>query len=129
MKKQLARITGARLEIKERGILMFYITVNYEEGCSQSVGGLALDNFSKEKDTRVGTAYGCEMIRRVLLELDVDDFSEMKDLMIWVYGEGEGFNFSPKGVSRLKVDKGSNTGLIFEDVYKEFTHEFTEVLK
>ena len=77
MNKKLAKIRKAGLEIKERGILNFWIFVDYEEGCSQGIGGMALDEYDKEKEERVGTAYGCEMIRRLLLELNVDDFSEM----------------------------------------------------
>lgn len=117
--KQLAKITSARLQIKERGILNFLIQVNYEEGTGQGIGGIALDQYSKEKDSRIGTAYGCEMIRRILLCLDVNDFSEMAGMHIWVYGDGHGFSFQPKGIARLNVDGGENV-LIFDDVAKEF---------
>ena len=34
----------------------------------QGIGGIALDEYCKEKKERIGTAYGCEMIRRLLLE-------------------------------------------------------------
>jgi len=37
MNKQLAKITSAGLEIKERGILNFWIFVDYEDGGSQGV--------------------------------------------------------------------------------------------
>ena len=120
MNKQLAKISGAKLEIKERGILNFWIHVNYEEGCSQGIGGIALDEFNKDKDERVGTAYGCEMIRRILISLSVDDFSEMKGKHIWVIGEGDGFSFEPKGIQALHVDDGKSKPLIFKDVFKEF---------
>ncbi len=124
MNKQLAKITSARLEIQERGILGFWIHVDYEEGCSQGIGGIALDEYSKEKKARIGTAYGCEMIRRALLEMKVNDFSEMKGLMIWVLGEGEGFNFTPKGIKLLNVDKAKGDGFIFDDVFQEFKGGF-----
>ena len=78
MNKQLAKITKAGLEIKERGILTFWIHVEYEEGCCQGIGGIVLDSYDKAKGMRVGTAYGCEMIRRILTALNVNDFSEMK---------------------------------------------------
>ena len=71
----------------ERNILSFWIFVDYEEGFSQGVGGIALDSPKKEKQPdgtekfvkRQGTAYGCEVIRRLLLALGVNDLSEMKD--------------------------------------------------
>lgn len=121
MNKQLAKISSAKLEIKERGILNFYIFVDYEDGCSQGVGGIALDEYDKVKKERVGTAYGCEMIRRLLLTLDVNDFSEMKNKYVWVYGKGSGFGFTPTGISLLNNDKPKGSKpLIFQDVYNEF---------
>ena len=120
MNRKLAKITKAKLEIKERGILNFWIYVDYEEGCSQGIGGITLDDYDEEKKRRVGTSYGCEMIRRILLELDVDDFSEMKGKMIWVYGEGDGFSFKTKGIKSLDVDNKKSKKLIFDDVYNEF---------
>jgi hypothetical protein len=120
MNRQLAKITDAGLEIKDRGILTFWIHVNYEDGGSQGIGGLCLDDYNKEKKTRVGSAYGCEMIRRLLIELDVNNFNEMKGKIIWVHGEGSGLSFTSKGIERLKVD-GGREPLIFEDVYNEFS--------
>ena len=49
MNKELARITSASLEIKERGILNFWINVDYENGFSQGIGGIVLDAYDKEK--------------------------------------------------------------------------------
>lgn len=118
--KQLAKITKASLEIQERGILNFWIHVDYEEGCSQGVGGICLDSYDKEKERRVGTAYGCEMIRRMLVELRVNDFSEMKGKHIWVLGEGEGLAFKPTGIQGLKGDGGSKTGVVFSQIAEEF---------
>jgi hypothetical protein len=120
MNKVLAKISKASLEIQERGILNFWIYVDYEDFGSQGVGGIVLDTFDKEKDSRVGTAYGCEMIRRMLLELCVNDFSEMKGKHIWVYGEGYGLSFKPKGFSALKSDNSKSNPLIFDDIHKEF---------
>ena len=61
------------------------------------------------------------MIRRLLLELQVDDFSEMKGKYIWVLGEEEGLSFTPKGIQRLSVDGGSNSKpLIFQEVFDQF---------
>lgn len=119
MNKQLAKITSAKLEIKERQILNFWIFVDYEEGGSQGLGGYALDEWDQDKKRRVGTAYGCEMIIRLLRTLDVNDFSEMAGKHIWVYGEGEGLGFKPKGVQLLFSEK-LNEPLIFEDVINEF---------
>lgn len=121
MIKQLAKIKKASLEIKERGILNFSIHVDYEEGCSQCVGGIALDTYDKTSDKRIGTAYGCEVIRRLLLCLNVNDFSEMSEKIIWVYGEGDGLRFKAKGISDLYVNGKTVEPVIFDDILSEFT--------
>jgi hypothetical protein len=117
--EKLAKISKASLEIKERGILNFWIHVDYEEGMSQGIGGLSLDTYDPEKEKRVGTAYGCEVIRRLLLALDVNDFSEMKGKMIWVIGKGEGLSFRPIGIKPLRVDSKNAEPVIFDDILPE----------
>ena len=118
--KKLAKISKASLEMQERGILNFWIHVDYEEGMSQGVGGICLDEWDKERDSRVGTAYGCEMIRLLLIELGVNDFSEMKGKTIWVLGHGEGLRFKPTGIKALNVDNKKAAGVVFSDVAKSF---------
>lgn len=125
MKTELAKIRKAHLEIQERGILNFWIHVDYESGCSQGVGGLCLDTYDKIKEKRVGTAYGCEVIRQLLLCLGVNDFSEMSGKHIFVLGEGDGLSFKPKGIRRLRNDAGSEEikEVIFDKIFKEFINE------
>lgn len=119
MNKQLAKIEKASLEIKERGILNFWLYVKYEEGGNQGVGGISLDTWDEGKKSRVGTAYGCEVIRRLLLCLKVNDFSEMGGKMVWVIGTGSGLGFTPKGIESLSVD-GEKQTVIFADILEEF---------
>lgn len=119
MEKKLAKVSKATLDIQERGILNFWVYVDYEEGLSQGVGGICLDDYDPVLKTRVGTAYGCEMIRQLLLIFGVNDFSEMKDKMVWVLGEGDGFSFTPKGFESLKVN-GKQRRLLFSEVFEKF---------
>ena len=119
MEKKLAKVSKATLEIQERGILNFWVYVDYEEGCSQGVGGIALDEWDNEREERTGTAYGCEMIRQMLLLFKVNDFSEMKGKMVWVLGEGKGLSFTPKGLEVLRVD-GDPRKVIFSEVFDKF---------
>lgn len=116
--EKLARITSSSLEIKDRGILNFWIMVDYEEGMSQGIGGIALDEYSEHLKERVGTAYGCEMIRQLLLCLNVNDFKEMIGKDIFVLGDGNGLSFKPNGIRALKADGGKK--VIFDDVFKMF---------
>lgn len=121
MNKQLAKVTRATLEIKERGILSFWVLVDYEEGCSQGVGGIALDTYDKTKEQRVGTAYGCEMIRQLLLFFGVNNLEECKGQAVYVLGEGEGFSFKPKGFEHLRIYRnGRPERIVFDKIYEEF---------
>ena len=119
--KMLAKISRASLEIQERGILNFLIHVDYEDGYSQAVGGIVLDSYCKVRGERVGTAYGCEMIRRILIELCVDDFSEMNGKHIWVIGEGYGFSFRPTGIQALRGDNPNSKPVIFSEIAEMFS--------
>lgn len=128
--KNLAKISKARLSM-DRDILSFWIFVEYEEGGGQGIGGITLDNPKKQRQPdgtekfikRQGTAYGCEVIRRLLAALGVNDFSEMKGRNIWVLGTGEGFGFEPIGIQKLRSDLGDKDPVIFDDILKEFTNE------
>lgn len=122
--EKLAKITSASLCI-ERTILSFWIHVNYEDGMGQGIGGLALDTYDKSKNRRIGTAFGCEVIKRLLVELNVNDFSEMTEKIIWVIGSNDSYgNFEPKGIRALNVDKVSKTeGVIFSNILEEFKGE------
>ncbi len=127
MIKKLARITSASLEIKDRGILNFWINVDYEEGMSQGIGGFSLDQYDNVKKRRIGTAYGCEVIRQLLEALDVNDFSEMKGKMIYVLGtqeNGSMLSYRPKGIEALRLNGGKT--VIFDDILKEMVGEQDE---
>ena len=118
MNKALARISSASLDIHDRGILTFYIYVDYEDGMSQGIGGYALDEYDEKLKQRVGTAYGCEVIRQLLLVLGVNNFSEMVNKDIWVLTEGTGLNVKPLGIQTLRAD-GSKS-VIFNDILDQF---------
>lgn len=112
MEKKLAKVKSATLEIKERGILNFWVFVDYEDGLSQGVGGIILDDYDKERETRIGTAYGCEMIRQLLLFFNVNNLEECRDQMVYVTGEGKGLSFKPNGFEHLYVNiKSSSSAL------------------
>ena len=124
MEKKLAKITKAHLEIQERGILNFWIFVDYEEdGFSRGIGGIALDTWDAVKRKRIGSAFGAEVIRQLLICIDVNDFSEMRGKYIWVIGEGEGMQFTPKGIQSLNTEKSKGMRVIWEEILKEFGEE------
>ena len=121
MKEKLARVTKARTEWKDRSIFNFNIFVDYEDFGSQMIGGIGLDEYSKEHERRIGTAYGCEMLMQVLQVLDVNDLHEAEGKLIYVLGEGDGLSFRPKGIKQLSLDGGKS--VIFADVAEEFINK------
>lgn len=102
MIKQLAKVRSAGLNILDRGIMTIDIYVDYEEFGSQNVCNIVIDDHDKKLKKRVGTEYGCNLIRNILVEFNVNDLHEMKGQVIWVLGEGEGLQFKPLGVQSLK---------------------------
>lgn len=123
MIKKLAKVTSATMEIKERGILNFWVMVDYEDGFSQGVGGISLDTWDEDKARRVGTAYGCEMIRQLLMFFGVNNLHEAKGQVVYVTGE-EGdhlLSFKPNGFEHLNVSKeGRPESINFNEIAKEF---------
>jgi len=121
---KLAKVESASFEIKERGILNFWVHVAYEDGCNQGVGGLALDTWNKDLNRRVGTAYGCEMIRQLLLFFGVNNLTEAKGQVVYVVGEGEGLSFRPTGLKHLRVLKDKRPEYIcFNEILEQFGGE------
>jgi len=118
MSEKLAKITSASLKIQDRGVFMFLMNVEYEEGLSQGVGGICLDDYDELKNKRVGTAEGCNLIMAILKELGVNDFSEMKGRYIFVIGKGSGFDFKVKGFRSLRVDNKNSSPVIYSDFFK-----------
>lgn len=121
--KKLAKVESAGLEIKDRGILTFWINVKYEDGFNQGVGGLCLDEYDKQSQTRVGTAYGCEMIRQLLLFFNVNNLVDAKGQIVYVCGEGtRSLDFTPSGLEHLRVNSNDKTtsSICFNTIRDQF---------
>lgn len=117
---ELAKISNVFIGIEDHSIMTFEITVDYESYGSQVISGYALDKYDINKKRRVGTAYGCEIIRRIIEEFNISNFEELKGKHCWIFGEGEGFTFKPKGIKSLCVDNKHSSGINFNDIYNEF---------
>lgn len=81
-----ALITSATLGIEDHGLLTVSLCFEYECGC-QCFGGHVLDQYDKGKERRVGTAYGCEYIQRVMAAVGVSEWSQLKGKHVRVRAE------------------------------------------
>lgn len=87
-----AQIEDTRLGIEDHGIFNLTLVLKWdiEEGSStgQGFGGI-LDNPNKERNGRIGTAYGCEFIKRVLKTVGVRNWEDLKDKYVRIkHGDG-----------------------------------------
>lgn len=60
------------------------------EGCGVGFGGYALDNYDRAKDVRVGTDYGAEYIRRLMVTLGVESLRAIDGMVVRVRWSGDG---------------------------------------
>lgn len=80
MNKQLCNVTKVCTSYQDRRILILDVFVDLESGGSLSVFNMCLDTYDQDKKQRVGTTYGCEMLRQTLAFFGVDDLSQIKEL-------------------------------------------------
>ena len=64
MIKHLCKVTGASLSYQDRKIMVLNLFVNLEDGGSLVVFNNVLDSYDETRKHRVGSAYGCELIRQ-----------------------------------------------------------------
>lgn len=119
MDYKLAKITKVGFGYQDRRIMVLNIFVDYEDIGSQNICGLVLDSYDDILKRRVGSAYGCEMIRTLLDTLGVNEVEGARGKYIYVAGEGTGFQFKPHGFKTLKVD-GEVKEMVFKDILTMF---------
>lgn len=122
MKKELAVITSASLGLHNGLILTTSLMAEYESGGCQNVGGIALDTYNKKKESREGTAAGCELIRQLLLFFGVSDLSEVKNHVCYVLYEGEGLARNPRGLENIafSANDSKKSQVVYKDIFDNF---------
>jgi hypothetical protein len=78
-----AKINSTMLGYEDHGIFSFYLNLDYD-GSGQSAGGYALDSYIKEKDKRIGTVLGMQLIIEILKTLDIESWEKLKGTYIRV---------------------------------------------
>ena len=72
-----AKIISTMLGVEDHGIFSFWLILNYGTFSGQGFGGYCLDNYDKEKKIRVGTAFGCQVIMRILKVVGVEKWEDL----------------------------------------------------
>lgn len=72
-----AVLDTAELCIEGHGIFTCLLSFDFG-GFHQGMGAYGLCHFDKQQDRRVGTAYGCDFIMRVMRVLEVERWADVK---------------------------------------------------
>jgi hypothetical protein len=113
--KKIAKIESTTLGVEDHGIFTAFLNVTYG-GAGQGVGGYCLDRYDKEAKKRVGTAYGCEFIARLIRACGVDSWEKVKGRTIFVLHENNEHG-KVIGIENLPTEKGNR--FIFADLFEE----------
>ena len=89
MIKHLCKVTEASLGYQDRKILVLNVFVSLEQGGCLNIFGNVLDSYDETRKHRVGSAYGCELIRQTLDFFGVSDLHEIKDYYCYVLSDKE----------------------------------------
>jgi hypothetical protein len=100
-----AKIDSTMLGVEDHGIMTCMIGLDYG-GSHQGFGGYSFDGPKGRKSKtgdRIGTAFGCEFIRRVLEVVGVETWEQLKGKHVRVKREG-GWNGSIVSIGNIIKD-------------------------
>lgn len=73
-----AQINTSRLGFISNGIFSFCLTLTIQGGGAVNIGGYVMDSYDKEKEKRIGTAYGMDLVMRILEVVGVKTWEELE---------------------------------------------------
>ena len=119
VQRRIAKIESTHLGFHDGSgsILTAYLYVAYGGGLSQGIGGYALDRYDTATKDRIGTAYGCEWIRRVLDACGVEQWEDLPGRTIYVLQKQQQTYLGSTGavgIAPLETEPG--TEFIFDDL-------------
>ena len=113
-----AKIESTMLGIEDHGIMTFMIYVDtgsYHIG----FGGYALDEYSEEEKTRVGSKIGMEFISRILDVVGVGKWEDLKGKHIRLCVEGKNGGTKVMGIGNIIEDNWFYPKEYFEEFGKK----------
>ena len=111
-----AQITDTQLGYAESGVFTFWLVLDLQDGGGVSIGGYAMDEYDKIMKDRIGTAYGMNLIKRILEVVGVRTWEDLKGKYIRVESGGLG--------SRV-----TKIGNLMKDEWVNFTKYGKEFIK
>jgi len=114
--RELGRVEYADIMIEDHGIMTFAIGFDFG-GSHQAFANYALDTWDEEKKRRVGTAFGCDVILRLMKVFRVDRFSEIVGKVAYVIRD-DGVNPMIRGIEATPFDGGQK--LMIKEVGEEW---------
>lgn len=99
-----AQIESTMLGYEDHGILTCYLHLKWGAR-GQGFGGYALDKHNGErnlKSRRLGTAYGCEFIARIMQTVGVEKWEDLKGKFVRIRGQT---NSSIASIGHIIEDK------------------------
>lgn len=112
-------IESTRLGLEDHGIMSAMLHCKGNGG-GTGVGGYGLDTFDKEKDRRVGHAFGLEWLMRVMSTVGVEQWEKLpgsRVLVLYPYSDRHLF-WGQVAVGIANVDTGK--ALIFKELSAEW---------
>jgi hypothetical protein len=104
--KKLGKIKSAELFIEDHGILTFFLHFDFG-GSGQGFGGYTLDAWDKNKDRRIGTVFGMDLILKLLQTFDVDRLEQIVGRTCFaLYDVPYRWNDAIRGIETPKFDGG-----------------------
>ena len=124
MNKIICNVTKVQTNYQDRKILILDCFVDLPDWGSLSVFNMVIDTYSDELKDRIGSAYGCEMIRQTLDFFGVDDLSQVRNYKCYLLTEKDRIWSSSDvlGLEQLPFDeyKHQRQQIIKKDVLDMF---------
>lgn len=124
MNKVLCNVERVCTSYQDRKILILDVWVELEGKGSFSCFNMVLDDYDKEKQRRVGTAYAAEMIIACLDFFGVDDLSQVKNHKCYILTDKDTIRSCSDvlGLEQLPFEQYEHNrqSIIKKDVLDEF---------
>jgi len=110
---ELGMIESTMLGYEDHGIFTFNLVFKFP-GSGQGAGNFALDQWDEEKDRRIGSAVGLDLIIKVLETAGVGKWESLKGRQLIVLREDNW------GLIKGLLNPLTRKALIFDDHFKEW---------